>query len=64
MEDYTNSSQSFPSLYVGPFAKCLVAIPIKRWVLKKKKKKVGSIPQTIPGLVQLTWFDQWDNSKH
>ena len=62
MEDYTNSSQSFPSLYVGPFAECLVAIPIKRWVLKKKK--VGSIPKTIPGLVLLTWFDQWDSSKH
>lgn len=48
MEDYTNSSQSFPSLYVGPFAKCLVAIPIKRWVLKKKKKKGGFYSPNYP----------------
>ena len=36
MEDYTNGSQSFPSLYVGPFEKCFVAIAIKRWVLFPK----------------------------
>ena len=36
MEDYTNGPQSFPSLYVGPFAKCFAAIPIKRWVLFPK----------------------------